>query len=475
MPIAGCAAAQRPTTTPAANTPATGPTAPACHPAVSVSIREKPRALVHITGAGLPHEPVTLHADASPPGGSLVWSASDPTIVRVFGAGDTASIAGLSPGTTTVTVTYTYLGQTATDSTQVLAYQVVIEHPSGDPVAAGSATNEFTYSAASPGVLTIQCKALVQPDDAEARAQVETNVRWSIDPVGESSLVWTPADPSDATRGTGLTATAKFTGLPRRNEAFGAKKIVLKVEGCACRAITTIEVFWPKNAKNHPPDGLVHPGGTAPNWFYYWRQVIGEGNMQHVRYGGHDAGGNLGATPAMLNWSYAAGQNKKRILMLDPSAMADNAVPLIHGRRTGIDLFRIVFQHESEHVRQVAQADAVVGAAAGTCWQFGWSWNQANHNHWRLGPGRVAGAGGICGPAGPGTMGAPGSGDVSLQDPAGFDWPLAFGAMPALPWAFGHPLEEMASRQEKGLEHALARYDWGDPGKNHRTRNKFDD
>ena len=269
------------------------PTEPCpCSRPLSITIREKPRALVCISQAGAA-ESITLNADASPPGmGGIDWTASDSNILRVVGSGATANVRGLSPGTTTVTATYTCArcGESVSDSVEVLAYRVVIDHPSGDPVNAPSATNEFTYSSANPGVLTIECRARVEPNDAEARAQAQEHARWSIESIGDSELSWSSPDPGDPSIGSGLTATATFRGLPRRHDDFGPKTVSLTA--CGAGAVTTtIEVFWPKNAKNHPPDGLTHPGGTPPNWFHYWRQVIGEGHVRHVRYGGAGPGG----------------------------------------------------------------------------------------------------------------------------------------------------------------------------------------
>lgn len=190
------------------------------------------------------------------------WEAADAENVRVVGSGDTADVRGLAPCETTVTATYTYMGQTARDTTRVLAYRVVIANPTGDPVNAGSDTNEFTYSSARPGVLTIPCRARVAPDDAEARAEAESRSTWTIDAVGDSAVAWSSADPADASQGRGLETTATFTGLPARHDDFGPKNVTLTV--CGGQVSTPIEVFWSKNATNHPPDGLTHPGGTAP-------------------------------------------------------------------------------------------------------------------------------------------------------------------------------------------------------------------
>lgn len=455
---------------------------------LTIAIREKPRAIVCIAQGGAP-ESITLNADASPPGmGGIRWEAADANILRVVGSGDTANVRGLQPGTTNVTATYTcaHCGANASDVIEILAYRVVIEHPSGDPVNAPSATNEFTYSTANPGVLTIECRARVEPDDAEARAEAQNLARWSIEAIGDSQLTWAPADPGDATQGSGLTATATFRRLPRRHDDFGPKTVSLAV--CGSRPVTTtIEVFWPKNATNHPPDGLAHPGGTSPNWFFYWRQVIGEGHMQHVRYGGAGPAGRFGNTPAMTSWHYTNPLNKRRIVIHDIASRRDGAIAGLHGPLTGIDLFRNTFLHERQHVRQINRADAVVGIHPGTCWQNGWSWNVPNHNHWQLGMGRVAGAAtGICPSGGPGTMGAA-HGDTLIEAPnpaivalPTSDWPTAWGAIPAPAgpggtYIGGDHIEQQAFQQETGREHALARWDWGDPGKNHRTRRRWND
>jgi hypothetical protein len=452
---------------------------PCRHP-ITITIREKPRAIVCIAQGG-PPEHITLHADASPPGmGGISWEASDSRIVRVVGSGATANIRGLNPGTTIVTATYTCArcGETVTDSTEILAYRIVIEHPSGNPVDAPSATNEFTYSAANPGILRIECRARVEPNDAEARTQAQNRARWSIDAIGDSQLTWAPADPGDPTLGQGLTATATFRGLPRRHDDFGSKTVSLTV--CGSQPVTTtIEVFWPKNATNHPPDGLTHPGGTAPNWFYYWQQVIGEGHMRHVRYGGAGPGTRFGNTPAMTSWAYGAALNKRRIALHDIASRRDGPIAGLHGPLTGIDLFRNTFLHERQHVRQIRRADTIAGIRPGTCWQNGWSFNRPNHNHWRLGVGRVPGAAtGICPPGGPGTMGAA-AGDTNLSAtiasfPGYNNWPAAWPLPPNVP-AGMTPMEQQAFQQETGREHALARWDWGDPGKNHRTRNRWND
>lgn len=73
--------------------------------------------------------------------------------------------------------------------------------------------------------------------------------------------------------------------------------------------------------------------------------------------------------------------------------------------------------------------------------------------------------------SGPGELG---NGDDVLLD-SGYCWPLAFGSMLPTPWAGAGPIEDQAYNQEPDNENALASVDWGNPGKQHQTLNKYDD
>lgn len=441
-------------------------------PPPTITIQEKPRILVVVTPASQPNANETIHADAAPVGmGGVSWTSSNTSKVNVIGSGASCTVIGLASGTVTVTATYQVGTQNVSDTIEVIAYSIAIEHPNGDPIAAGSATNEFTYSGAAPGVMTFECRAKVDPDNAHTQADADDKLRWAVDTVGNSALSWSVPDAADATLGKGRVSTATFTGLPQRHDDFGPKVVTLRYVGTRTFDQTTkIEVFWAKTSTNHP-------GDNTPNWYFYWRQVIGEGHMQHVRYGGAGTG-DFAEVPAMTGWGYGAVLNKNRMLIYDPANAVDNGVAGVHGRITGIDLFYNTFVHERQHVRQIARADPVVGIHAGTCWANGWSWN-VRSNHYRLAAGRAAGAGGICTAAGPGTLGQAGTGDIKL-DPGFNHWPSAWGAVPAPAspaggYIGGHPIEQKAYQQETGREHALAKWDWGAPGKNHRTVNKHDD
>jgi len=448
-------------------------------PPVTVTIQEKPKCCVFVPAAG--QNSITLHAQATPDAtGMFTWTATDATIAQVVGAGATATVTGLQPGITNIQVSYNRQGAQAQDTTRCIAYGATIQNPTGDPVNAPANTNQFTYSNATPGVLTIQCQATVLPNDPDATACANEHLRWTISAVGNSTLAWSVPDPGNAAQGKGTNTTATFTGLPPNNTDFGTKTVTLTIDtGGVTPQTTTIEVFWPKAATNHPNPGQ----GATPNWYFYWAQVIG--NPAQIRYGGAGPG-DFGMTLGMTDWTYAAVPDKTLVHIYDPAATSDIAIPGLHGPLSGIDLFENTVLHETEHTQQIARADPVVGIHAGTCWQFGWSWNTGNHNHWQLAAGRVAGGGGICTTAGPGTMGAPGSGDTLLAAiipamGAGYvSWPAAWGPAPAGAAPGGGyigntPIEQQAYQQETSAENTRARQDWGDPGKNHQTLNQFDD
>lgn len=88
---------------------------------VTVVIREKPRVRVSVAPRGAAQQPETLNAVGLPRGGSYIWQIADRNTARIIGSGATASVLGLSRGTTRVTVTYTFQGQTAADTTEVEA------------------------------------------------------------------------------------------------------------------------------------------------------------------------------------------------------------------------------------------------------------------------------------------------------------------------------------------------------------------
>ena len=253
--------------------------------------------------------------------------------------------------------------------------RVVIATPTGDPVNAGSADNEFTFMGAA-GVATIPVQATVTP--AADAATIGSSIKWTIDAVPPgSTLTWDHPWPGEPTAGQGVNAVATLTGYPTSNAGFGARTIKMEVIQGA-RVVTTrttpIELFFERD--------MPATGRTDPNWYFYWLEAIG--GRANTIYGGAGAG-LFGEAPGMLQWSYPVAPNKTRVIVYDAARLVDTGDPCVaSGVRltTGIDAFVDTVLHENHHTVQIAAADAVVGTAAGTSWRFGWSWNQgANNNH----------------------------------------------------------------------------------------------
>ena len=118
---------------------------------------------------------------------------------------------------------------------------------------------------------------------------------------------------------------------------------------------------------------------------------------------------------------------------------------------SGIDRFLATVYHEAKHVEQIRSADFLVPrATAGAQWKNGWSWNFRPHNHWT-------------------ESGEP------LEMPLKVDWPKAW-PLP-FPDLGPTPIESEAVNYADGIhdENKEARRDWGHPGKNHQTLDRWDD
>ena len=126
--------------------------------------------------------------------------------------------------------------------------------------------NEFTFSSATTGVLTMQFKAEVDID-ASVLQYVTDMITFSIDSVGQAP-VWDAANPGGvaSVSGSFLVAKATFTGLPSNNSAFGKKAVSVRIDNSIAEQ-SELEIFFPKDAKNHPGSNQ----GITPNWFYYWK------------------------------------------------------------------------------------------------------------------------------------------------------------------------------------------------------------
>jgi hypothetical protein len=167
---------------------------------------------------------------------------------------------------------------------KMTVYRVTMEYPSAPPLnqpAAGPDYfgNEFTFDASASGVVTVRCRAMLEPNVAEVRDLVDDELRWEIPNLstflGFGGWSWTESWGffSSGGKGHGITNPlfATESGLPSSNGTFGRKtvKLSLEVKGTLYEvANREVEFFYNATATNHP-------GGTTPNWFYYYRDNAG--------------------------------------------------------------------------------------------------------------------------------------------------------------------------------------------------------
>jgi hypothetical protein len=213
-----------------------------------------------------------------------------------------ATVPADQPGTYSCTFTATATRECAPDSITIgpetaQAIGLEITTPNGDPTtsAGANATNERTYSTAGVDpTVTVPCAAASVADP--------TLLRWTIDDVGSIRATWSPSVPGDPYTGTGVSPTATFTGMPPNYTDFGAKTITLTVDGrpnCPGQDTQIVEIFFGKDDTNNP-------GGTDPNWYYYWSQALGV-TGDHT-YNGALSTSNTTVTSA-TSWTIEIGSN----------------------------------------------------------------------------------------------------------------------------------------------------------------------
>lgn len=363
----------------------------------------------------------------------------------------------------------------------ITVFNVAIAKPTGDPVAAPSADNEYTYMGVA-GVATIPVEADITPLKVEG--DVKDLIKWTFVSIPAGSvLTWNNSWPGQTTAGKGKTAVATLTGYPSSNNEFGPRSIKMEVirNGKVLLTKTTpIELFFKRDD--------VATGQSLPNWIFYWSQAIG--SSANIQYQAANPAGAFGVTPAMLYWSYATAHDKTKIIVYDTAKLEDSGQwdgcsPRYGMGTTGIDAFEDTVVHEGKHVLQISQADPIVGTTQGTPWRFGWSWGQGgSHNHWRLGADGKPGASGVdddglngvddLTATGPGELGN--GDDVNLTDTgdSSLNWPLAFGPLPAGCWPTGVAIEQPAYAIEPDNENGELSVDWSNPGKQHLTP-RYDD
>ena len=359
--------------------------------------------------------------------------------------------------------------------------------PVGSPIDAGTSpssttdgANEFTFNTASPGVLEINLKVKV-PGIGGIPADIQNKFLFEIDTIGSSTLQWDAANSGGKPTFSGdfMTAKVKFTGLPQNNSDFGTKMTRIKFDGTKT-AEEDFEVFFDRDSDNHPEFG-TYLKGRPPNWFYYWSKVYSAPNQV---YNGSSGSGTMAKVPAITNWSYTVSKDKTQIYIYDEIVTKAKAYG-VGEEMSGIDSYISNVIHEEKHLDQITKADALLPTSGSDSFRYGWSWNQpiSQHNHWKKGVDGEWGTKNVD-DDGDGTADnakvtpnfEPGKGDdIGLDHPSIYQWPNAW-ALP-IPDNAPHPIESEcvnAADMAHG-EHKNARDDWGNPGKNHKTVDTYND
>lgn len=323
--------------------------------------------------------------------------------------------------------------------------------PAGDPVnqpldagtnpgSTPDGANEFTFSTASTGVLTMNLKATVTGYSSLSAADKASYV-FELDAISGSTFAWdtnnqngTPANPSGDT----LTATATYTGLPADNSAFGLKKARIK-KGSSVEAEASFEVFFPRDETNHPVSGPF-PDGTPKNWFVYWLQTVTP----------------LGPNPQIVYKNSGGNQynmNLNKIFIVDSIVTPYNAAYGVNNPLKGIDHFGWTIIHESQHYKDWVDYWNVDNQGV-TVWQAGafkeGPDDDKDRDHL---PNRIE--------------------DINLSKTfdAGdlYDW-----AVQQTPGSYVNDFEDYDCKRNTSAKGDHSK-DWGDPGMQHKTLGTYDD
>ena len=163
--------------------------------------------------------------------------------------------------------------------THVIILKVDIVDPEWTPDFPGDYSDvSYTFNSASPGVCTIPVEGTC------GVPALNPNLEWELESMSGSTLGSTP----DPAKGANVTYT--YTTLPSANSEFGQKILSLDYPDSGCFAAVGIRIFFGKNASNNP-------GGSEPNWYYYWSQTSANYgthtyNAHNDDYGHVDWGGS---------------------------------------------------------------------------------------------------------------------------------------------------------------------------------------
>ena len=176
-----------------------------------------------------------------------------------------------------------------------------------DPADKGAnATNERVYGSGADPKCGITCEAENTP--------LAHRLRWRLWPgVGNQQVEWLDhtMTPIAGNEGKGRVATAEIHGLPPDNGDFGLKWVTVTFDfNPSISDMNFLEVFFPRDAKNHLGPNYSPPGviSRAPNWYHYWGQVLGVANHPNFFFDQNQATSNAIVSSA-VDWRITIGPN----------------------------------------------------------------------------------------------------------------------------------------------------------------------
>jgi hypothetical protein len=209
-----------------------------------------------------------------------------------------------------------------------------------------AADEKLLFSDATPGSLKIEAE--VGAFEQITREQ-ESKITWTAPAKAGSQLTYDP--PSRKGKRVAMT----YRGLPQNNGDFGPTMITATLPGegsCdAIRASVQVRLFFPRDAKNHP-------GGSDPNWFYYWSQTSARVGPKPKFGGGSEfCGKNTSKSDGTLGY-YRYKYMPDHYLICDLAGLSTPFVfktvqwqnnALINVTVKGIDVFGAASRHENSH------------------------------------------------------------------------------------------------------------------------------
>ena len=204
--------------------------------------------------------------------------------------------------------------------------------------------DRYCFSGAAPGKLEFTLEADVTP------AALADEVKWELPDLQGSERVSTPADAK------GKVIKVTYTNLPQGNSDFGPKtvKATVQQDRCQAQAQKELRFFFPTWARNNP-------GGSEPNWFYYWKQTSAA--LGPARFGG--ASGTCVISGDSRDLGYYRNKTFDSVYYVCDLRNLGESFPFtakqLDGARmkdvrvTGIDTFAVACLHENAHYTHFTQ------------------------------------------------------------------------------------------------------------------------